>query len=73
MARSLFIVVLLVTGAYYLNRDSRNLVLLPIERMLQRLQVRGRQGEGRARHGHDLGRMQSVGELLAGRTHCSLL
>ncbi|KAG2449913.1 hypothetical protein HYH02_000019 [Chlamydomonas schloesseri] len=38
MARSLFIIILLVTGAYFLNRDSRNLVLLPIERMIQRLQ-----------------------------------
>mgnify|MGYP001807310944 CR=1 FL=1 len=46
MARSLFIVVLLVTGAYFLNRDSRNLVLLPIERMIHRLQVRGSREAG---------------------------
>ncbi|GIM03026.1 hypothetical protein Vretimale_7833 [Volvox reticuliferus] len=38
IARSLFIIVLLVMGAYFLNRDSRNLVLMPIERMLQRVQ-----------------------------------
>ncbi|KAG2495222.1 hypothetical protein HYH03_006828 [Edaphochlamys debaryana] len=38
IARSLFIIVLLVTGAHFLNRDSRNLVLLPIERMIQRVQ-----------------------------------
>ncbi|GIL51039.1 hypothetical protein Vafri_7149 [Volvox africanus] len=38
IARSLFIIVLLVMGAFFLNRDSRNLVLMPIERMLQRVQ-----------------------------------
>ncbi|KXZ49182.1 hypothetical protein GPECTOR_22g772 [Gonium pectorale] len=38
IARSLFIIALLVSGAYMLNRDSRNLVLLPIERMIQRMQ-----------------------------------
>ena len=38
IARSVFIIVLLVLGAYFLNRDSRQLVLQPIERMLQRVQ-----------------------------------
>ncbi|EFJ49622.1 hypothetical protein VOLCADRAFT_89530 [Volvox carteri f. nagariensis] len=38
IARSLFIIALLVMGAFFLNRDSRNLVLMPIERMLQRVQ-----------------------------------
>lgn len=72
MARSLFIVVLLVTGAYYLNRDSRNLVLLPIERMLQRLQVGGRKRGGGPGHGHGHGDPRRA-ELLADRTSALVL
>lgn len=36
--RSLFLLMLFGLGAYFLNHDTRRLVLKPIERMVQRLQ-----------------------------------
>eukprot|EP00798_Chlamydomonas_sp_ICE-L_P018652 gene18652-25168_t len=36
--RSLFLICLFALGSYFLNRDSRHLVIEPIERMLRRLQ-----------------------------------
>lgn len=44
IARSVFTIALLVLGFYFLNRDSRQLVLQPIERMVARVQVGVRAG-----------------------------
>lgn len=53
LARSLFLVLLFALGAYFINRDTRQLVLVPIERMVAIVQdmaqnpLQGLHGAGR--------------------------
>ena len=45
--RTLFLMAIFCLGAYWLHKDSRKLVLEPIERIMHRVQVRRGEGVGK--------------------------